>query len=387
MQKGAKNTLIPFVLALCLAISGSVRAADVVPAEGRKDILRKVLAFHELEVPTRDGGTRRLAVTVLETFDHEFFDEDLPRQPLLGEQAERQRLKRHVVETVQDWYERHLTENGPGGPLDESFRATLRNEQSIYNGNNTMIIFSNPDDFSDIQALLRVAKRSPAYPLLPVERQLKRQLSFLPSGNYKRVRDDRVKLYSYRHSEPHYMEVQNATVYRGDAVELKHYSAVRSRDVDLTALLFHVAQEIGALSIIGLRNGRDLKVPEPACLVTPAYFVAESDNPGVIKQLTSFGFQVQLELSGTIHPEQTTHILMGTQEQLGQGFFDWNENRRNSWQLPQAKLKPREDTAFLKSLFGARCSHKLVNALHRLDERAQRRLQNGIDRATGNDRK
>ncbi len=350
----------------------------------RRDILRKPVSFSEVEVPSKAGPPTKLALTVFETQDYEFHTPDVRGTKFtFQDEQNRHRVRRRLMLEVQDWYARHLSES-TGTPLTPEFVESLTRDHSLFLGRNTIVVLSDPNDFSKILALLRLAKPSLSVPLLPVQTQFKDKLKPLPDDGYERVTSNRIKIYSYRNLEPYFIDIQNARVFAGDTIELKHYSAVPRGDIDLSAILFHAAQEQGALSVARFEEGQWLDLGTGPVLVTPKRFVAESDNPQVIRQLLSFGFTEHQTFPGAIHGDRDAKVLLGSVEAFAKGFYEWNAKRRNSWQLKDIVITPREDEAFLRALLPAdACTPELFGSLAKLNKAAQQKLDDAIRAATG----
>jgi len=344
--------------------------------------MRKGIEFYDVTIPTRNEKPQHLVLTAIEFFSPDLFAEARrPQSITIRDERERALLKRRLVPTILEAYLRLLEGDKSNGPLNAEFVTSLLNEQSVFQGRNSLLVLSEPDDFSKILAMVRVAKPSIFSSLLPLHYEFKSRLLPLPKTEYQPVEGNRIKIYRYRNPEPSYIELQNASVYSGDSIELKHYGATFRRNVDLTAVLFHAGQELGVFPISRyLADGSWEGLPPGPVILAPSTIVAVSDTPDVLSLLDSFKFVTHQTFPGEIRPERTTKVLYGTPEQFGEGFYHWNLSRRNGWQLAGIKFTKLIDETFLFRFLRENCSHQLVSSLQRLDRAAERRLHEAVRR-------
>lgn len=372
-----RSPIVFSLLGAWLLTAGSVRAEV---GQGRRDLVRKALEFYSVEVPSEGPRPHRFILTVIGTFADDFFREDL-RPPRLTRTDEvvRLELKRKLMDQAVGWFLRQL--NGERAPLRSDFERFLEADPTLRTGENTWLILSEPDDFTKIQAMIRVAKPGKVSTELPIENQFHGQLQPLPRSPLEPVARNAVTVYSFRHEGPYEIILQNAPVYRGDVVELKHYGAVPRSDVDLTALIFHLGQDLGVFSVSRyLWDGGTAGLPPGPAIVTPGAFVAGSDTPGVLALLKSCGFVTHQKLGNAVRPGSPTEVLVGTPEQFGEGLRAWHAQRRHSWQLPEIKLVPETAPPFLASLLGRESCRLILPILARFNEAADRKLHETVSR-------
>ncbi len=358
-----------FAFSLC-AFAGD----QYVRSTERRDIVRKALDLYEVTVPTANGD-QRFGLTIFEVQEQEVFPFiEKPGGITFLDQSLRAQLRRALLGTVRDWWDQHLS-GGDLSSLTPGFIDTLHEEHSFFVGKNSILVLSDPDDFTNILAMIRIAKPSVNNPLVPLQRQFKDTLKPLPYSPLIRVPNNIIRIYSFANEDPYGIEIQNATVYEGDLVELKHYGAVKRRGVDLPAVLFHAAQEQGLFAVSRFEEGSLLGLPRGNVLITPRFVVAESDTPEVIALLLAANFTEHQTYPGTIRPERETKVLLGTLLGLNEHFRQINSGRRKSTNLPFVKIVAQENEAFIRRFLGPACSAAMARSTAKLHVAAQEKLR------------
>lgn len=370
-----KRSVILWFLLVLSAFAADPR--DIGP-NGRKDILRKAIAFYSATVPRDRKPPVDLALTVIETFERNFHAPSQRAGFTWEDEMERHGLKQMLVGNLQTWWDKRL-ESG-GGPLTPGFLGVLRSKHSADYGRNVFLVVSDPEDYTKILALLRIAKPGISQRELPVQRQFEGEMRPLPKLGFTPVPRNVVRIYSYAHDEPYLIEIQNAKVYEGDWMELKHFGAILSREVDLTGLLFHAGQELGLFSVSRyVHDGTLLNLPPGPALITPGGVVIESDHEPILDEFLAYdGYEVHGVFPGAIHPDKRTLVLRGPYESFARGHHAKHAKRRLSAGLKVTKIHERTDAPFLTRLLGGTCSEALLQALAKLDFVAQDKLRRTI---------
>lgn len=362
-----------------LFLAWKVQATSGVLEIPRRDFVVRPIQFYRLTAEGEDGRKLELALTRFDTFALRFglpFDRISHAKQLL-----RHRLIEHLLGYLSVQYH-HILEGD--GELDPEFAVSLQTHHNIFRGRNTLLALTELDNFYNLVGMTRFAKPGIWNPALPLVLQLKDRLRPLPEVSFTKVPDNSVKVYSFRHSEPHFVYIQNATVYDGDINEIKMFTAGQYDRYPISAILFHAAEDLGAMNVsrMVMPDENDENFESTPALVVPKLFVAETDNLSVYNLLTRAGkFTVHQEFpEGLIRKNKKAYVLLGTRDGLERGLYRKNSRLIAVSILQNLIIEPMDSNPdFLRALLPAQfCTRELLQVLAEIDAYSEELRQKAV---------